>query len=109
MSIHRVDCTNFKNMTARNPERIIGAEWGQRRDALYPVDIVVEANDRQGLLRDISEVLSREKINVTAVNTQSKQGRARMAFTIEVNGLAQLQRALGLIGEIGGVEFAARS
>ena len=59
--------------------------------------------------RDISEVLSREKINVTAVRTQSKQGSARMSFTIEVSGVAQLQRALKLIEEIGGVEGARRS
>jgi GTP pyrophosphokinase len=109
VSIHRVDCSNFRNMSTRNPERLIGAEWGEGAEALYPVDIVVEAQDRQGLLRDISEVLSREKINVTAVNTQSKQGNARMAFTIEVSGVAQLQRALKLIGEIGGVERASRS
>ncbi|MCW5595301.1 MAG: bifunctional (p)ppGpp synthetase/guanosine-3',5'-bis(diphosphate) 3'-pyrophosphohydrolase [Rhodocyclaceae bacterium] len=113
VSIHRLDCTNFRNMGARNPERIIGADWGEGAavdaGALYPADIVVEAQDRQGLLRDISEVLSREKINVTAVRTQSKQGSARMSFTIEVSGVAQLQRALKLIGEIGGVERASRS
>ncbi len=109
VSIHRVDCTNFRNMSARNPERVISAEWGGGAEALYPVDIVVEAQDRQGLLRDISEVLSREKINVTAVHTQSKQGNARMGFTIEVIGVAQLQRALKLIGDIGGVERASRS
>ena len=109
VSIHRLDCTNFRNMGTRNPERIIGADWGEGADALYPADIVVEAQDRQGLLRDISEVLSREKINVTAVRTQSKQGSARMSFTIEVSGVAQLQRALKLIGEIGGVERASRS
>jgi GTP pyrophosphokinase len=43
---------------------------------------VVQAHDRQGLLRDISEVLSREKINVTGVNTQSKQHMAYMSFTV---------------------------
>ena len=109
VSIHRLECTNFRNMSGRNPERVISAEWGGGADALYPVDIVVEAQDRQGLLRDISEVLSREKINVTAVNTQSKQGAARMGFTIEVSGVAQLQRALKLIGAIVGVERASRS
>lgn len=109
VSIHRVECTNFRNISARNPERVISAEWGGGAEALYPVDIVVEAQDRQGLLRDISEVLSREKINVTAVRTQSKQGAARMSFTIEVSGVAQLQRALKLIGDIGGVEHASRS
>ncbi|MCC6658564.1 MAG: bifunctional (p)ppGpp synthetase/guanosine-3',5'-bis(diphosphate) 3'-pyrophosphohydrolase [Rhodocyclaceae bacterium] len=109
VSIHRLECTNFRNMSGRNPERVISAEWGGGADALYPVDIVVEAQDRQALLRDISEVLSREKINVTAVNTQSKQGNARMGFTIEVSGVAQLQRALKLIGDIGGVQRASRS
>jgi GTP pyrophosphokinase len=113
VSIHRLECSNFRNISARNPERVISAEWGVGNgggaDALYPVDIVVEAQDRQGLLRDISEVLSREKINVTAVRTQSKQGSARMGFTIEVGGVAQLQRALKLIGEIGGVERAGRN
>jgi GTP pyrophosphokinase len=111
VSIHRLDCTHFRSMGTRNPERVVGAEWGEGAgaDALYPADIVVEAQDRQGLLRDISEVLSREKINVTAVRTQSKQGSARMTFTIEVSGVVQLQRALKLIEEIGGVEGARRS
>ena len=63
------------------PERLIDADWGAPRDEVFPVDIVVEAMDRQGLLRDISEVLSREKINVTAANTLTKNLHSRMAFT----------------------------
>jgi GTP pyrophosphokinase len=109
VSIHRLECANFRHMSGCHPERIVSAQWGGGSDALYPVDIVIEAQDRRGLLRDISEVLSREKINVTAANTQSRQGRARMAFTIEVSGLAQLARVLKLIGGIGGVERASRS
>ncbi|MEW5890780.1 MAG: bifunctional (p)ppGpp synthetase/guanosine-3',5'-bis(diphosphate) 3'-pyrophosphohydrolase [Pseudomonadota bacterium] len=109
VSVHRTDCPNFKNMAARNPERVIGANWGgETETAFYPVDIMVEAQDRQGLLRDISEVLSREKINVTAVNTQSRQGQAHMEFTIEVSGVPQLQRALSLIREIPSVFSASR-
>ncbi|MFZ5512138.1 MAG: RelA/SpoT family protein [Pseudomonadota bacterium] len=109
VSVHRTDCANFKNMAARNPERVIGANWGGETEAaFYPVDIMVEAQDRQGLLRDISEVLSREKINVTAVNTQSRQGQAHMEFTIEVSGVPQLQRALSLIREIPSVFSASR-
>ena len=108
VSIHRLECINFRNMSGRNPERVVSAEWGGGAAVFYPVDITVEAQDRQGLLRDISEVLSREKINVTAVNTLSKQGGARMGFTIEVSGVAQLQRALKLIGGINGVQRAHR-
>ncbi|HMM54613.1 MAG TPA: bifunctional (p)ppGpp synthetase/guanosine-3',5'-bis(diphosphate) 3'-pyrophosphohydrolase [Candidatus Desulfobacillus sp.] len=108
VSVHRLDCPGFRSMSARNPERVISAEWGGGTGALYPVDILVEAQDRQGLLRDISEVLSREKINVTAARTRSRQGAARMDFTLEVDGAAQLQRALKLIGAIAGVERAGR-
>ena len=93
-------------MRAREPERLIDADWGAPRDEVFPVDIVVEAMDRQGLLRDISEVLSREKINVTAANTLTRNMQARMAFTLEVESVAQLKRALQLARDIPGV-FAA--
>jgi GTP pyrophosphokinase len=113
VSIHRLDCSNFAHMAAGAPERVISADWGEQAgnggSAYYPVAIHVDAQDRQGLLRDISEVLSREKINVTAVNTLSKAGAARMAFTVEVSGVPQLQRALQLIREVSGVSQAERA
>ncbi|HBO82644.1 MAG TPA: GTP pyrophosphokinase, partial [Cupriavidus sp.] len=73
VSIHRRNCHTFQQLATRDPERVIQTEWGKRSDAVYPVDIQVEAIDRQGLLRDISEVLSREKINVTGVKTLSSK------------------------------------
>lgn len=101
-------------MAAHNPERVIGAAWGNvgesaRQDGVYPVDIAIDAQDRQGLLRDISEVLSREKINVTAVKTQSRAGSARMSFTVEMNGVAQLHRILKLVKDVPGVVAAWRA
>ena len=73
------------------------------------VDIVVEANDRQGLLRDVSEVLTKEKLNVIAVSTQSKQGTAHMRFTAEVNNVTQLKRTLTQLHEVDGVVGARRA
>jgi GTP pyrophosphokinase len=108
ISIHRIDCINFRNMAARNPERVISAEWGEQAGAVYPVDLVVDAADRQGLLRDISDILSREKINVTAVKTQSRGGVAHMSFVIELAGTAALKRVLSLLHEVPGVIRAAR-
>jgi GTP pyrophosphokinase len=115
VSIHRLDCSNFANMSRRNPERVISAEWGGgqpegggEQAAVYPADIVIEAVDRTGLLRDITEVLSREKINVTAVNTLSKAGRARMQFTVEITGVPQLQRTLKQVKTIPSVLSARR-
>ena len=108
ITIHRASCANLARIRAREPERMIEADWGARRDEVFPVDIVVESGDRPGLLRDISEVFSREKINVTAVNTLTKQHLARMGFTIEVAGVEQLKRALALVREVPGVLGAAR-
>jgi GTP pyrophosphokinase len=108
ISIHRVDCVNFRNMAARNPERVISADWGEQAGAVYPVDIVVDATDRQGLLRDISDVLSREKINVTAVKTQSRGGLAHMSFVVEVPATGILVRVLSSLREVPGVIRAGR-
>ena len=95
-------------MRVASPERRITADWGSPKDKVFPVDIEVEAIDRQGLLRDISEVFSREKINVTAVNTLSKNMQARMFFTVEVQSLVQLKQALRLVEDVKGVLSAGR-
>ncbi|MBR0565272.1 bifunctional (p)ppGpp synthetase/guanosine-3',5'-bis(diphosphate) 3'-pyrophosphohydrolase [Azoarcus sp. L1K30] len=112
ISIHRIDCRDFQLLAKHQPERVIAAEWGDQafnnRQAVFPVDIAVQASDRQGLLRDISEVLSREKLNVTAVNTLTKKGTAYMRFTMEVGGVTQMQRAITLIREVNGVIDAQR-
>ncbi|XYJ12431.1 RelA/SpoT family protein [Telluria sp. B2] len=109
VSIHRLSCKNFAEMRAKAPERVIQTEWGKAvTETVYPVDIFILAGDRQGLLRDISEVFSREKINVTGVNTQSAKGQARMVFTAEIGSTGQLQKALAAITEVSGVQEARR-
>ncbi|NVD69724.1 bifunctional (p)ppGpp synthetase/guanosine-3',5'-bis(diphosphate) 3'-pyrophosphohydrolase [Duganella sp. BJB1802] len=110
VSIHRATCKNFAEMRAKAPERVIVTEWGRAgSDTVYPVDIFILAGDRQGLLRDISEIFSREKINVIGVNTQSAKGFARMTFTAEIGATAQLQKALNAIAEVSGVQEARRA
>jgi GTP pyrophosphokinase len=113
MSIHRSDCPTFLRMARRSPERVLQTTWsadviGGRGQSVYPVDISIEASDRQGLLRDISEVFAREKMNVIGVKTQSRRNAAFMLFTVEVSNSAQIQRACVLLGEVGGVVKASR-
>ena len=116
VSIHRSNCTGLADLLKRMPERAITAQWGIAPEGaqagtgarVYSVDIVVYSNDRTGLLKDISEMLSREQINVTAVNTLSRQQLATMAFTLEVRDTVQLARTLGLIAGIPGVISARR-
>ncbi len=108
VSVHRRDCTSLARLVERFPERIIGAEWGSRAGQAYPVDIVVRGNDRQGLLRDVTETLVREKTNVIAAKTQTRNDIASMYFTVEVDDIDQLQRALSAIEDVRGVLAAAR-
>ncbi|MCC2960344.1 bifunctional (p)ppGpp synthetase/guanosine-3',5'-bis(diphosphate) 3'-pyrophosphohydrolase [Massilia sp. IC2-278] len=110
VSIHRQSCKNFAEMRSKAPERVIQTAWGTLgSETVYPVDIFILASDRQGLLRDISEVFSREKINVTGVNTQTTKGQARMVFTAELGSTSQLQKALAAIGEVPSVHEARRA
>jgi GTP pyrophosphokinase len=109
VSIHRLDCSNFSHLAALHPERVIECDWGGQTTGVFATDIVVDAHDRQGLLRDISEIFAREKLNVIGVNTQSKQGKAHMGFTVEVGNLQQLQRTLSLIHEVDGVVGVRRA
>jgi GTP pyrophosphokinase len=108
VSVHREECTGLKRLAEQHPERLIDAEWG-RGGGSYAVDMAVTAADRRGLLRDIGDALSREKINVTAVRTQSRDELAFMRFSFDVSDLGQLKRALALVRELKGVIRVARA
>ncbi len=112
VSVHRADCSNLREMVARNGERVIEVAWGEPvgslKEAVYPVDVSVEAADRQGLLRDISEVFAKDKTNVIAVQTQTVKGTAWMTFTVEVSDSGRLARVLGTVAELPGVRSARR-
>ncbi|HCX80744.1 MAG: GTP pyrophosphokinase [Curvibacter sp. RIFCSPHIGHO2_12_FULL_63_18] len=111
VSVHRSDCSNLRNMVNRSGDRLIDVEWGvpSGKDGnVYPVDVAVEAIDRQGLLRDISDVFAKEKMNVIGVQTQSVKGIAWMTFTVEVAESGRLARVLKIVGELAGVRTARR-
>ncbi|MFT7723535.1 MAG: HD domain-containing protein [Roseateles sp.] len=127
VAIHRADCSNLAEMTRRSPERVIAVAWGGGDAAagpgkaapVYPVDVLVEAGDRQGLLRDVLEVFAKEKMNVVAVNTQSlRPGAAKprtgggdtawMSFTLELADASRLGKVLRDLCAISGVRSARR-
>ncbi|HEX6530411.1 MAG TPA: TGS domain-containing protein, partial [Burkholderiales bacterium] len=108
VSIHRESCDGLKRLAERHPERVIETAWGQS-EAAYAVDMAVTATDRRGLLRDIGDALAREKINVTAVRTQTRDDLAFMRFTFDVSDASQLKRALALVRGLKGVIRVARA
>ncbi|WP_395702585.1 RelA/SpoT family protein [Aquabacterium sp.] len=115
VAIHRSNCSNFRHMAEQQPDRVIPVAWGDApkdRDAAYPVDVVVEAADRPGLLRDISEAFSKDKLNVIGVHTQTVKdvggGTAFMTFTVEVTDANRLAAVLRVLAQVPGVRRARR-
>jgi GTP pyrophosphokinase len=123
VAIHRADCSNLREMATRSPERVIAVAWADspvdraaKGAALYPVDVLVEAADRPGLLREVLDVFAKEKMNVIAVNTQSLKPDARrasgdtawMSFTLEISDAVRLAAVLRQVAQIAGVRAARR-
>jgi len=111
VSIHREDCPNMLRYGEQAPERTVEVNWGdEKNEQEYPVDVVITAFDRQGLLRDITSILANEKINLIAANTlsDSRGSLARMRLTIEIGDLNRLSRVLGKIAQLQNVTDVAR-
>jgi GTP pyrophosphokinase len=109
VTVHRLDCENIVCLSAEQRERLMPAAWGAKlEETAFSTEIEAIANDRQGLLRDISEILSREKINVTAVNTLSKNSMASMRFTLEVRRNDDITRVIRAVSGVMGVESVKR-
>jgi GTP pyrophosphokinase len=128
VSIHRQSCSNFRALMVRNDAndegRVIDVAWAKDKltssntpsngnsNDVYPVDVVIEAADSQGLLKAVLEVFSKDKLNVIAANTQSHRGSAGdtavMTFTVEVINSARLNKVLSQVLEVQGVRSARR-
>ncbi len=110
VTIHRRNCPNLLRLAQGNRDRLIEVGWSAEAVHTYPVDIHIEAYDRQGLLRDITALLSQDKINVHAINTTTdkRTHRAHMQITVEIADMSQLSRVLARIGELPNVIEARR-
>jgi len=99
VTVHRQDCLTFLNLQEVEPNRIIEVSWGGQQASVYPVDIEIEAYDRSGLLRDITQVLSTSKSDVLALHTVTNrdENTATMILSVEISSLEQLARLLAQI------------
>ncbi|MDY0205729.1 MAG: GTP diphosphokinase [Pseudomonas sp.] len=102
VTIHRQDCAMALQLSSREPERMIQVGWGTEPVKTYPVDVLIRAYDRSGLLSDVSQVLLNEKMNIVALNTSAVQedNIAVINLTVEVPGLDELGRLLGRISQL---------
>lgn len=102
ISIHHEDCLNLMSLRENEPDRVISVDWGDENEQTYPVDIMIEAFDRPGLLRDVMLVLSNEKLNILAANTLTdrKNNMARLTLTVEIPRLERLGRLMDKINQV---------
>ena len=109
VSIHRQGCADFEHLATQSPEKVMTASWaGIDAGQMFAIDIEVRAQDRNGLLRDVSDALARHKVNVTAVHTQTRDLEASMRFTLEVKKVDELPRVLASLAEVKGVSGVMR-
>jgi len=110
VTVHSQDCPTFLNLQQLEPNRIIEVNWGGQPIAVYPVDIEIEAYDRSGLLRDITQVLSSSRSDVLAMNTTSNrdENTATMTVTLEISSIEQLARLLARIRNLPNIIDARR-
>ncbi|HEZ4648677.1 TPA: bifunctional (p)ppGpp synthetase/guanosine-3',5'-bis(diphosphate) 3'-pyrophosphohydrolase [Neisseria meningitidis] len=109
ISVHRKTCPSFRHLAEHAPEKVLDASWAALQEGqVFAVDIEIRAQDRSGLLRDVSDALARHKLNVTAVQTQSRDLEASMRFTLEVKQVNDLPRVLASLGDVKGVLSVTR-
>lgn len=110
VSIHRQDCPNILQLVADEPERIIKVDWAEKPEQFYSVDVMIEAFDRHGLLRDITALLDRERINVSAMQTLSNKSKntVDMSLRIEVSSFSDLSRVLVRLSRLPNVSSVKR-
>ena len=109
ISVHRKTCPSFQHLAEQAPEKVLDASWAALQEGqVFAVDVEIRAQDRSGLLRDVSDALARHKLNVTAVQTQSRDLEASMRFTLEVKQVNDLPRVLTSLGDVKGVLSVTR-
>ena len=111
VAVHRVDCSNFRQISGRHPERSIAVAWGNQTAAAaahYAVDVLVEAHDRAGLLRDVCDALAQGKTHVLTMHSQAARDRVTITLTVQTSDTAKLGAVLSRVAQINGVLKARR-
>ena len=103
VTVHSRECAHLEQLSKQGRDRFIEVSWGDdEQEQCYPVDVHISSFDRRGLLRDITEILAKYHVNVTAMNTLSNRNNstADMKLTLEVSGINELSRILAKINQL---------
>jgi GTP pyrophosphokinase len=105
VSIHRTDCVNIINLADGDRVRLIDAEWQQSENStnkeMYTAEIMIFANNRTGILVDISKIFTETKTDITSMNCRtSKQGTASVSVAFEIHGRDELNRIIDKLRKV---------
>ena len=107
VTVHKRNCHNLRNEDEM--QRLVDVEWGQTSE-LYPVRITIQAWDRVGLLRDMTTLVSEQRVNIASViTTENPDGTATISLTLYTTGVGQLSRVFSKLEGVRGVISATRS
>ena len=110
ISVHRQDCRNLLRLQSQQPNRCVVVDWGTEKDAGFKADIRVEAYDRHGLLRDVSNMMTEERVDIVASHTltDKRSNTAVIDMTVTIRGLEQLSRVMHRISGLPNVYAVQR-
>ncbi|MBA6415846.1 GTP diphosphokinase [Colwellia sp. 6M3] len=110
ISVHRVDCDQLANSLNQQPEREVEVQWGGGSNKNYQVSINIIGGDRQGLLRDISTIISNERVSIIGIESNTDNAKQSMSMTIkvEVANNEALMRLLAKLNQLDDVTEVKR-
>ncbi|HVO00283.1 MAG TPA: TGS domain-containing protein [Steroidobacteraceae bacterium] len=110
VTVHRAGCRSLARMAARNPERLLHVDWNRSAELQLPVQIRIEAYDRRGLLRDVSDVMAQERLSIEGVNSSTDPADrvATIVMRTAVRDTAQLRQVLKKLAGVNSVLRAQR-
>ena len=109
ISVHRTDCPNVLSNNPDEQRRLIEVSWDITTDAVYKVNIVINASDRPGMMADIMQVTSEAKLNINALNCRTdKHKNAYITMGLDISNLEQLDNIMNKIKRMKGVYSVER-
>ncbi|NOZ75171.1 MAG: bifunctional (p)ppGpp synthetase/guanosine-3',5'-bis(diphosphate) 3'-pyrophosphohydrolase [FCB group bacterium] len=107
VTVHRSDCKTLP-LLSEESDRLVPVEWDVGRHDVFNVRIKVVSEDRKGILREMSESIANENVNITSVDLKVKENISTTYFIVEVNNTRQLSRLQRKLIKIAGVDYVER-
>ena len=108
LSIPRASCDNFAHMKTMHPERVLPCAWASRAGSRYAVDVLIHAHESMDLMKDITDILAREKVLISGLTKQRSAASCQLVFSLEVEHTDQLEKAMQALRQLPDVSSVER-